>query len=298
MRKQNLSLIKWFGRKMARRRAARLAAGELPLARTRPQVSRLRQVLAWGVHFYTGLGLVAAAGILAALLGDPPQFRLAFLLMLVATVIDATDGTLARLVRVKEVLPGFDGRRLDDLIDFQTFTTLPLILIWRAGLLAPEHAWLLLVPLLASAYGFSQTSAKTDDGYFLGFPSYWNLVAFYLYLLRPPEWLSVVLLLGFALLTFVPARYLYATQPGRLNRLTNLLGGVWACLLAAMLWLMPADNSRPLDDPAVLVLAVVSLLYPAFYLGCSWGISVRYWKKSRLAARLRRAQEVPENPIV
>ena len=59
---------------------------------------------------------------------------------------------------------------------------LPLLLIWRAGLLPENCEAVLLLPLLASAYGFCQTSAKTDDGYFLGFPSYWNLVAFYLYI--------------------------------------------------------------------------------------------------------------------
>ena len=49
----------------------------------------------------------------------------------IATLIDATDGTLARAVRIKEVLPGFDGRRLDDLIDFLTYVFLPLLLLWQ-----------------------------------------------------------------------------------------------------------------------------------------------------------------------
>src|SRR5207253_9748328 len=122
----------------------------------------------WCAHSYTALGLVAAGGIAVAIFdGTPASFQLAFILMFVATLIDATDGTLARAVEVKEVLPHFDGRRLDDLIDFQTYTSLPLLLIWRAGLLqSPE--WL-LAPLLASIYGFCQTTAKTDDGYFLGF---------------------------------------------------------------------------------------------------------------------------------
>ena len=111
----------------------------------------------------------------------------------------------------------FDGRRLDDLIDFLTYTCLPLLLIWQAGLVSTALAWWLLVPLLASAYGFCQVSAKTDDGYFLGFPSYWNLVAFYLYVLRLEEWLTIVVLVGFALLIFIPARYLYPTQRGRLS---------------------------------------------------------------------------------
>jgi phosphatidylcholine synthase len=137
-----------------------------------PPSSALRRALAWLVHFYTALGLVAAAGVAVLIVrGEGADFGQAFLLMLVATVIDATDGTLARYVRVKEVLPGFDGRRLDDLGDFLTYAFLPLLLVWRARILPLGYEPWLLVPLLASAYGFCQVSAKTDDGYFLGFPS-------------------------------------------------------------------------------------------------------------------------------
>src|SRR5947207_2324285 len=180
--------------------------------------SMLRKILAWCVHGYTALGLVAAGGMAVAIFqGTPESFRFAFILMFAATVVDATDGTLARAVRVKEVLPQFDGRRLDDLIDFQTYTSLPLLLIWRAHLLpAGQEAWL-LAPLLASAYGFCQVAAKTDDGYFLGFPSYWNIIAFYLYVLQLHPAATVSVLLFFALLTFVPARYLYPTHRGKLN---------------------------------------------------------------------------------
>ena len=110
--------------------------------------------------------MLAAGGMAVAIFdGSPASFRWAFVLMLVATIVDATDGTLARAVKVKEVLPRFDGRRLDDLIDFQTYTSLPLLLIWRANLLEGESPAWLLAPLLASAYGFCQTTAKTDDAY-------------------------------------------------------------------------------------------------------------------------------------
>src|SRR5437667_7300734 len=103
---------------------------------------RLRQLLAWCVHFYTALGLAAAAGMAVLIVrGGAASFAWAFVLMLVATLIDATDGPLARLARVREVLPGFDGRRLDDLIDFLTYTCLPLLLIWRAELLPPGKEW-------------------------------------------------------------------------------------------------------------------------------------------------------------
>jgi phosphatidylcholine synthase len=132
----------------------------------------VRRILAWCVHLYTSLGLVAAAGIAVLIVrGGDDSFRGALALMVLATLIDSTDGWLARRAHVKEFAPTFDGRRLDDLIDFQTYTSLPLLLIWRAGLLTGGQSWWLLLPLLSSAYGFSQVNAKTDDGFFLGFPS-------------------------------------------------------------------------------------------------------------------------------
>lgn len=242
-----------------------------------------KQFLAWCVHLYTGLGLVAAGGMAVAIVvGTPESFRFAFVLMVVATLIDATDGTLARAVRIKEVLPGFDGRRLDDLVDFQTYTSLPLLLIWRAGLIEPYHEGWLLLPLLASAYGFCQVAAKTDDGYFLGFPSYWNIIAFYLYLSRPPSLVAVGTLVFFALMTFVPARYLYPTHRGRLNRWTNLLGAVWAVFLVVILARMPAD-AQPLDR-ATRMLVLASLFFPVYYLIASWLITLRIALR---AARMR-----------
>ncbi|HYT91651.1 MAG TPA: CDP-alcohol phosphatidyltransferase [Gemmataceae bacterium] len=260
-----------------------LPASELPLRRRARLSPRLRKFLAWCVHFYTATGLIAAGGMAVAILNPSLEsFRLAFLLMIVATLIDATDGLFARLVRVKEVLPGFDGRRLDDLVDFQTYVTLPLLLIWQARLLPPgQEAWL-LVPLLAAAYGFCQVQAKTSDGYFLGFPSCWNIVAFYLYVLQPPPAVTVALLVGFAVLTFMPFRYLYATQPGRLNRLTNYLGAVWCVLLVWTLFTMPGHPAPGENaDNWTRTLTWVSLLFPVYYFVASWTITARHWYARR-----------------
>jgi phosphatidylcholine synthase len=240
--------------------------------------SMTRRFLAWCVHGYTALGLVAAAGMAVCILeGKPASFRLAFVLMLVATVIDATDGALARLVRVKEVLPNFDGRRLDDLVDFQTYTSLPLLLLFSAHVLPEAQEFWLLLPLLASAYGFCQVAAKTEDGFFLGFPSYWNVIAFYLYVFQPAPLLTILLLVIFSLLTFVPMRYLYPTQGGRLNRLTNLLGGVWCVFLCLVLLRLPSEtpDGSHADGPAR-ILALISLAFPAYYLGTSWAISIAH----------------------
>jgi phosphatidylcholine synthase len=230
------------------------------------------RILAWSVHLFTSLGLAAAAGMAVLIFrGDDHSFRTAFALMWIATLIDAVDGTLARLARVSKVLPDFDGRRLDDIIDFQTYTSLPLLLIWRAGILPGAWSALLLFPLIASAFGFSRVAAKTGDGYFLGFPSYWNIVAFYLYFLAPPAWMNIAVIAILAALTFVPTRYLYTTQPGRLNRITNILAVPWAGLLIAAL---------TVGDPLTRRLTQVSLYFPAFYMGISWWISLRNREES------------------
>lgn len=243
-----------------------------------------RRVLAWGVHAYTGLGLVAAAAIaLLIVRGDPAALRWAFLWMLIACLIDATDGVLARGVGVKEVLPGFDGRRLDDIIDFMTYTALPLLLVWRAGILPAGHEPWLLLPLVASAYGFCQVEAKTADGYFLGFPSYWNLVAFYLYLLHHyvaplPGWFSIGLVVVLAVLTFVPSRYLYPSQGGRWNRWTNVLGAVWCGLVLWIWWAMPATPQCG-GDATLTWLILASLFFPVYYLVASWIVTCRSWAR-------------------
>jgi phosphatidylcholine synthase len=225
------------------------------------------RAFAWGVHFFTSLGLIAAAGIAVLIVkGGDDSFRAAFALMWIATCIDALDGTLARVARVGEVLPEFDGRRLDDLIDFQTYTSLPLLLIWRAGILPDGWAVILLLPLLASAFGFSRSAAKTDDGYFLGFPSYWNIIAFYLYFLAPPLWFDVAVIVVLSVLTFVPSRYLYTTKPSRLNLIANVLAAPWAALLIATLAVGPEMRRT---------LALVSLYFPIFYMLASWWTSLR-----------------------
>lgn len=235
---------------------------------------KLKVILAWSVHFYTALGLVVAAGMVVLIVrGGDGSFRTALGLMVLATLIDSTDGWLARRARVKEFAPSFDGRRLDDLIDFQTYTTLPLLLVWRADILNDGQAWLLLLPLLASAYGFSQVNAKTDDGFFLGFPSYWNIVAFYLYLLSPPAWVSLTIIFVLSILTFIPWRYLYPSQRAPYSRLTNLLAFLWVILLLMSLARVPDYD----------VLLLISLAFPIYYMLMSWALTLRLRRDRRSA---------------
>ena len=258
-----------------------------PKPRDQRPASVFEQLLGWCVHGYTALGLVAA-GLIAVLLvrGGPEAFRWSFLLMAAATIVDSTDGTLARLVRIKEVVPTFDGRRLDDIVDFLNYTFLPLLLIWRAEILPPgQEPWLFL-PLLASVYGFCQVQAKTDDGYFLGFPSLWNLVALYLYVLPLPGYVSLGIVIMLALLTFVPIRHLYPSQPGLLNRVSMIAGVIWTPLVGWLIWKLPGGAAPRLSE-STMQIALFSLLYPIYYMGVSWAISVIHWRKHMSYRRQR-----------
>jgi phosphatidylcholine synthase len=187
--------------------------------------------------------------------------------MSLAVVVDATDGTLARLARVKEIIPWFDGDRLEDIVDYLNYVLVPCVFMIRADLLPQGDAlWLVALPLLASAYGFCQKAAKTSDHFFLGFPSYWNIVAFYFYVMKTPLWINAFLLLIFSALVFVPIRYLYPSRSPILRGLTVSLGVLWGIMVQIIIYRLPHFS---------LYLVYASLLFPAYYLCISFWLEIR-----------------------
>src|SRR6185369_1277705 len=145
--------------------------------------------------------------------------------------VDAVDGTLARAVKVKEVVPTVDGSRLDDVVDYFTYVVVPAFFMVHTGLLGATAVPVASLVLVASGYGFSQTAAKTPDHFFTGFPSYWNVVAFYLYVLRWPLALNAAVLVLLAILVFVPLRYAYPSRMTELRVPTIALGLGWGAAL-------------------------------------------------------------------
>ena len=218
--------------------------------------ARLR---AYGVHILTATG--AVLGLAALLAVAAGALNNAVLLMLAALLVDAVDGTLARAARVSEVTPGIDGRRLDDIVDYLNFVIVPAFFMWGAGSLV-HSAWL-AAPVLASAYGFARVDAKTEDDFFLGFPSYWNLLAFYLWLLAWPPWLATILTVGLSMAVFLPLKFLYPSK-------VQPLGLRFALGAGALLWvaaLVAAVAAEETEARQAWTLA--SLAYPAWYVALS-----------------------------
>ena len=144
-------------------------------------------------------------------------------------------------------------------------------MIWRAGILpAGYEAWLFL-PLLASVYGFCQVQAKTDDGYFLGFPSLWNVVALYLYALPFGE-------LGLAGdrdragdpdLRPDPISLSLAARASSTGSCRSS-GIPWTIALVWIICNLP-DSAGPSSTRPTLQVAWASLIYPVLYLGALVG---------------------------
>ena len=225
----------------------------------------------WVVHGYTATGAVLALLIvLAAIDGDVER---ALWLGLAALIIDGTDGMLARRFGVKERLPWFDGALLDNIVDYLTYVFAPVVLLLQTGYLPEGTAGTVVavLPLVASSYQFCRVDAKTDDHFFLGFPSYWNVIAFYAIAmdLSPAAVTAVVVVC--ALLVLVPIGYIYPSRMTVLRTPTLVLSAVWLVLYGVITAQLPSPNG---------VVIALSLAYIAYYCGLSL-----YLERRRRAAR-------------
>ena len=222
-------------------------------------------ILPWIAHLYTASGVVIA--LLATGLTFAHNFRGVFVYLILATFVDATDGVLARGLKVKERLPNFDGARLDDIIDYLTYVFIPALVVWQADLVAVPFP-VCAAMLLSSAYGFAQADAKVDaaDHFFTGFPSYWNIVVAYLYMLGLSHTTNAIVLVVLAVLVFVPIRYIYPSRTRTLRIPTLLLGAAWAVLFTWLIWRLPA-----VDGPW----AMLSLIFPVYYVALSLWLQFR-----------------------
>ncbi len=202
----------------------------------------LLKFCAWLVHLYTASGAVVA--LFAVDMIARNDFRDAFFLMAVAIVIDSTDGPFARALKVRERIPIFDGATLDNIVDYLNYVAVPVFLIRHANLLLAGDLGLALdaFVLIASAYGFCRFDAKTEDGYFRGFPSYWNLVALYLYCLHWPPCLNTFVVFVLAMMVFLPTKYIYPNRTIPLRSLTLTLATIWGLITIVMLFQLPRPN--------------------------------------------------------
>lgn len=227
---------------------------------------------AWLVHAFTAAGAVLA--FLAMQAATTRNLRAAFLWLFAAVLVDSTDGLLARSARVHERLPAFSGQKLDDIVDYLTFVFVPAVIVWQADVVTGP--WMLPVVaamLLSSLFGFASEDAKTEDHFFTGFPSYWNIVALYLVVLGLSPAVNAGILLMLSALVFVRVGYVYPTRTTTARAVTLTLGSVWGVMMLMLILQLPTPQQS---------LARLSLFFPVYYTALSFVLHAR---RSRLATK-------------
>lgn len=217
----------------------------------------LQKILAWSVHAFTASGLIA--GFMAILAIGEGDWRTAMIWLIICLIIDGIDGTFARLFKVKEVLPYMDGKTIDFVVDFATYAIIPAYFFYEANLV--NEAWnlpLTCLILLVSALYYGKDGMVTDDMYFVGFPVLWNMVVYYLiFITQLPDWGNIGVIIFFAILHFVPIKFVYPSQGQRFKWLTIIASLLFILALIMNVFFYPERNT------IFISLAVLTALYYA-----------------------------------
>ena len=192
-------------------------------------MTEIGRIRAFTVHVFTATG--AALALLALILATGGHWAGMFLCLGLALLIDGLDGPMARAFNVEDLLPRWSGDTLDLVVDFTTYVFVPAYAIAASGLL-PQFLAIPagIVVVISGALYFADREMKTRDNYFRGFPAVWNLAAFYLYLLEPPEWAAALAILVLAALSFAPIKFLHPVRVKHWRKINVSLLALWAAL--------------------------------------------------------------------
>lgn len=220
------------------------------------------RLIGYLVHFFTAAG--AGLGLAALFLAVDGHLAAMFGFLGAAFFVDAVDGWLARRFRVVETVPHIDGVTLDLVVDFLNYVVVPLAALWRSGLLPPTlAAGVCCVVCAASALYFADRRMKTPDNWFRGFPAVWNVVVFYLLVLRPAPLATLAIVAGSAALMFAPIVFVHPLRVVRLRGVTLAATLVWSVAAVAAVAQGLGDASPAVKD-TLMATALYFLLLPLF----------------------------------
>jgi phosphatidylcholine synthase len=226
---------------------------------------RSRRIRAMAVHAYTAIGGLLAFFALVAV--ATRQYQTCLVLLGLAFAVDGTDGYFARRFQVRQVLPNIDGEVLDLVIDFITFAVAPVFLLYQAHLLPhPALLWASII-LLAAQYDFANAHPLKHLGLYTGLPAIWNIYAFHVFYIRPPETVQMAVIIVLTILTFAPVHFICLSRLPFLRGLNVLAVTAYTtvCVLVAVGLIGDARTW-----------ATLALAYPLWYLGSSFWADRRF----------------------
>lgn len=203
----------------------------------------IRRASAWAVHAFTLSGAVWAC--LAALALIDGRIPAMWMWLGIALIVDGVDGTLARRADVLRHAPMFDGRTLDNIVDFLTWSFLPAVFMFKHLPLGPPRLALVLFVIIcvSSLFCYCNLALKTDDYYFMGFPAAWNIAAVFMWLLGTGAAVNVTATVVLAALTVSPLTFVH---PFRVHQAMPINIAAALTWLATTVVLVAQHPGRPL----------------------------------------------------
>lgn len=245
----------------------------------------MQKIYAWLVHLFTSLG--AVCGILAiifsieaakaSILGQSNTFhynmKLSMYSIIAAVFIDSIDGSLARLVDIKKLAP-IDGALLDNIIDFTTYSIVPCIWIYVSSIVSDQ--WLIPVIVMitiSSSYQFCQLNAKTDDNFFVGFPSYWNVIVMFMLCFQSSQAINEIVIIVLTVFSFIPIKYIYLSRTECISESKNVKLFTFIFTMIASICTFLAVIMYPIKTPEPIIYVI--MLFTVFYILFSFKLNLK-----------------------
>ena len=208
----------------------------------------------FAIHLLTASG--AALAVLAVMAIASGHWDIGFAWLGIALLVDGIDGPLARRHLIRERLPKWDGAQLDNVIDYTTYVFAPAIIVAQAfGLPAPLGAIAGVIVAVTGALYYADTRMKQPDNSFRGFPVVWNMAVFVIYVFLPPPLITFLIVVGLAVLTFMPLNFVHPVRVVKWRAATLTMLAIWFITAA---WLIITDYQA---STIVKLLLLVSSLY-------------------------------------
>lgn len=219
----------------------------------------MRKIFAWAVHLFTASGLIA--GFYALLAINQKDWNAAMLFLLIALVIDGIDGTFARMVKVKEVLPQVDGKMIDFVVDFINYAFIPAYFLYvYEAVSTPFLIPMVALILLVSAMYYGKEGMVSEDNYFIGFPVLWNVAAFYLiFIFQMGELANLLIIIALAILHFVPIKCAYPSRGSRFI-IPTIIVSMWFAVVLVFSIIKFPDISAIIRIQAMIILLYFIML--------------------------------------
>jgi phosphatidylcholine synthase len=138
---------------------------------------------------------------------------------------------------VKENASRWDGALLDLIVDYLTYVFIPAVALVTSGemyhpLAIPAAA----IIIMSGAIYFADTSMKTKDASFQGFPGCWNMVVLVLFATDYTNSTGFLIILAIGVAHFVPLRFIHPVRT-QLWRPVNLAACIaWVAFAGWAAW--------------------------------------------------------------